>query len=375
MIKRIAYLSTFYPFRGGIAQFNASLFRGFEKTGYETKAYTFTRQYPDLLFPGQSQFVTDQDDTSTAIEAEQVLDSINPFTYLTAARKIAAFKPDLLVMKFWMPFFGPSLGTVAGHLMKKGTRVISILDNATPHETRPGDKFLTKYFLKRNSGFVVMSEAVKKDLLQIKPDAEFLFNPHPVYDHFGDKIPQEKAKQQLGLDPDKNTVLFFGLIREYKGLDILIKAFKDLPENYQLLVGGEVYGDPEYYHNLVTTLGLENRVHLNFRYIADQEVPVFFSAADVNVLPYKSATQSGILSIALHFDMPVIVTDVGGLKEIVKRGDIGLIASEPTPETITKKIREFFEKNHALGNNIQQYKEKYSWENMAQNIVNFADSL
>lgn len=377
MIKRIAYLSTFYPFRGGIAQFNASLFRAFDKQGYEAKAFTFTRQYPDLLFPGKSQYVTEEDDTSTAVEAEQVIDTINPLSYFTAAKKIAAFQPDLLVMKFWMPYFGPSLGTVAGRLKQKGTKVVSILDNAIPHETRPGDKFFTHYFLNRNSGFVVMSEAVKNDLMTIKPDARYLFNPHPVYDHFGDKLSQSEAQEKLGLDLNKKTLLFFGLIRDYKGLDVLIEAFKDLPSDYQLVVAGEVYGEEEPYRNLASEYGLEDRVQLNFRYIADQEVPLFFSAADVNILPYKSATQSGILSIALHFDMPVIVTDVGGLREIVERGQIGLIASQPSAEAIRDTVQQFFKEDQSrvLGQNIQEYKETYSWKNMANNIVEFAESL
>ncbi len=377
MIKRIAYLSTFYPFRGGIAQFNASLFNAFDNAGYEAKAYTFTRQYPDILFPGQSQYVTEQDDTSTVVKAEQILDTINPVSYYTAARKIAAFEPDLLVMKFWMPYFGPSLGTVAGILKKRGTKVVSVLDNAIPHETRPGDKVFTHYFMNRNSGFVVMSEAVKGDLQKIKPKAPYLFNPHPVYDHFGNKIPKDYAKNQLNLDPQKKTVLFFGLIRDYKGLDILIEAFKDLPEDYQLVVAGEVYGDAEAYKSLVKQYRLEDRVQLNFRYVADQEVPLFFSAADVNVLPYKSATQSGILSIALHFDIPVIVTDVGGLREIVERGDIGLIAKEPSAEAIQSKIREFFENDQeqTLDRNIQRYKDANSWQKLAKNIIDFADSL
>lgn len=377
MNQRVAFLSTFYPFRGGIAQSNANLLLAFQALGYTTQAYTFTRQYPDLLFPGRSQYVPKGDHTATAVKAEQVLDSLNPLTYWKTARAIRAFRPDLLILRFWMPFFGPSLGTVAGQLRKQGTTVISIIDNATPHEQRPGDTLLRQYFLNRLDGAVVMSEAVKADLASLKPDLPCLYHPHPVYDHFGERLSRAEAHQRLKLDPAKHTLLFFGLVRGYKGLDLLLEAFKALPADYQLVVAGEVYGDENTYLSQVADHPAAERIHFHFRYIDDQEVPVFYSAADLNVLPYRSATQSGILAVALHFEVPVVATDTGGLREVVEQADIGLIAPEPEPPQIAQTIQRFFQRKdpHAMAEHIRAYKQRHSWAQMAHSIGTFTQEL
>lgn len=377
MIQRVAFLSTFYPFRGGIAQSNASLYHAFQELGHETRAFTFIRQYPDLLFPGKSQYVTSSDKTAAAVKAEQTLDSLNPLTYLKTARAIQAFAPDLLILRFWMPFFGPSLGTVAGRLRKQGTRVISVIDNAIPHEQRPGDTLLTHYFLNRLDGAVAMSEAVKADLGRIKPQLPCYYHPHPVYDHFGKALPREEAKTKLGLDPKKRTLLFFGLVRSYKGLDLLLEAFKYLPADYELLVAGEVYGDEAPYRQQVAGHKVEARTHLHLRYIDDQEVPLFYSAADLNVLPYRSATQSGILAVALHFEVPVVATDTGGLREVVEQADIGLIAPAAEPEAIAGTIQQFFRDKapEGMAANIRTYKDSHSWKEMARQIETFTAEL
>lgn len=377
MIHRVAFLSTLYPFRGGIAQSNANLYHGFQELGYETHAYTFTRQYPDLLFPGKSQYVTEKDETAAAVNAEQLLDTLNPLTYLKTARAVKAFQPDLLILRFWMPFFAPSLGTVAGKLQKQGTTVISIIDNAFPHEQRPGDTFLTHYFLNRLDGAVVMSKAVQEDLKQLKPQLPTRYHPHPVYDHFGQGLPRTTAHERLNLDPDKKTLLFFGLVRSYKGLDLLLEAFKELPEDYQLLVAGEVYGDEEPYRQQLADHSAAERAHLHLRYIDDQEVPVFYSATDLNVLPYRSATQSGIMAVALHFEVPVMATDTGGLREVVEDADIGLIAPSSDPSAIAITIQDYFrEKDQAtMVSHIQRYKSQHSWKAMAADIGDFAETL
>jgi len=373
---RIAILSAFYPFRGGIAQSGASLYRALERQGHEVKAFTFTRQYPDLLFPGKSQYV-DETDQADPIPAEQVLDTINPVTYLTGARKVLDFKPDLLIVRFWMPFFAPSFGTIAGKAKKQGIKVISILDNVKPHESRPGDTFLTQYFLKRNAGFVAMSETVGQDLLALKPDAPYTLIPHAINDHFGAKVARDKAREQLGIPKGKKVVLFFGLVRDYKGLDLLLKAFANLPEEYHLLAGGEVYGDPNTYHQLVEEHNLHEQVTLHFMYIKDQEVPLYFSAADVLALPYKSATQSGIHSIGLHFELPAIATDVGGLRELIDQYNIGLVAEKAEPEAMKAIIESFFEENMGpqLEANIRQLKAEHSWDRFAEKLLEFAQSL
>ena len=371
---RIAYLSTFYPFRGGIAQFNASLYKELEEN-HQVKAFTFTRQYPDLLFPGKTQYVTN-DEKAKTVPSQAVLDSINPFSYLSAARKIKEFEPDLLIMKYWMSFFGPSLGTVA-KLMPNHTKVLTILDNVIPHESRFFDSMFSNYFLRQNDGFVAMSDTVKHDLLTLAPNARCLRKDHPLYDHFGDKIDASEAKTRLGLSKNKKTLLFFGFIREYKGLDVLIRAFDHLDDSYQLLIAGETYGSFEKYQTIINSISKRNQVYIFNDYIADDLVPLFFSAADVCVLPYRTATQSGITSIAYHFDVPIIATDVGGLKESIKHMQTGLIVNECEPDAVTNSIQEYYEKNlsEQFVSGIKTLKESLSWKSFANDVMEFADKL
>ncbi|HEY4785463.1 MAG TPA: glycosyltransferase [Bacteroidales bacterium] len=371
---RIAYLSTFYPFRGGIAQFNASLFRELEKK-HEVVPFTFTRQYPDMLFPGKTQYVTN-DENADPIKSIQVLDSINPLSYFNTAKHIKGFNPDLLIMKFWMSFFGPSLGTVAKRLHKQ-TKVITILDNVIPHEKRFFDNVLTKYFLRQNDGFIAMSETVKNDLVSLSPEAKYIKKEHPLYSHFGKKIDQLEARRQLNIPSDKKTLLFFGFIRDYKGLDILIKAFDLLDDSYQLVIAGETYGSFDKYQQLINSVKNKDQIYIFNDYISDEKVPTFFSAADVCILPYKSATQSGITSISYQFEVPLIATDAGGLKESIRHQSTGLIVDRCEPEPIALAIKEYFTGRLSMKfiPNIVKMKEELSWKNFADSLVEFAEKL
>lgn len=371
---RIAYLSTFYPFRGGISQFNASLYRELEKQ-HTVKAFTFTRQYPGMLFPGKTQMITN-DEKADPVDSMQVLDSINPATYFSTARKIRAFHPDLLIMKYWMSFFGPSLGTVA-KLMPADTRVITVLDNVIPHEKRFFDDAFTRYFLKQNDGFIAMSDKVLKDLLTLHPQAKYLRKDHPLYNHFGEGINRMTARAQLNLDPHKKTLLFFGFIRDYKGLDVLIDAFDRLDDSYQLVIAGETYGSFDKYDSMIRSISKKDSVFVFNDYISDQQVPGFFSAADVCILPYKSATQSGITSIAYHFELPIIATDVGGLKETIEDGKTGLIVSTCDPDAIAGTVRKFFDQHlsEKLIEGIREIKESLSWEQFAASLIDFSGKI
>ncbi|MCC8172704.1 MAG: glycosyltransferase [Parabacteroides sp.] len=371
---KIAYLSTFYPFRGGIAQFNANLYRALA-VRHEVIPFTFERQYPDFLFPGKTQYVT-PDDKAAVIESVPVLDTANPLGYGAAARRIAREQPDILVMKYWMSYFAPSLGYVAGKLKKQGCRVITVLDNVIPHEQKFFDRPLTRWFLHRNSGFIAMSEAVRNDLLALEPEAACLLKAHPLYNHFGEKTNPQEARRALGLDPAKKTVLFFGLIRDYKGLDLLIEAMNRLDEGYQLLIAGESYGSfAKYDAQIRQAKRLENIRVFNW-YIPDEEVPLFFSAADVCVLPYKSATQSGITSIAYHFDVPLIATDTGGLKESIGAQGTGLIVPEASAPAIAAAIEAFYGADrHRFVQSIGALKTSLSWENFAEALIRFAGTL
>jgi glycosyltransferase involved in cell wall biosynthesis len=373
---KFAYVSTFHPFRGGIAQFNARLMRELESGGHAVKPYTFTTQYPERLFPGKTQLVT-AEDVADPINAPRVLSSIGPLSWLSAPGVIAKDLPDVLLMKYWMSFFGPSLGTVSGRLRKKGVKALTVLDNVIPHEKRFFDAAFTRYFLARNDGFIAMSDKVKADLLSLRPDANVILLPHPLYDHFGAPLPMAEARRILGIADDRKVSLFFGFIRDYKGLDLLIDALAKLPSDHVLVIAGEPYGDMTKYHEAIARHGLKDRVVDRIRYIADQEVPVFFSAADAVILPYKGATQSGITAIAYHFGTPVIATDVGGLKESVEHDRTGLIVDRPDSAAIAQAMARFHQDGKAAvyRGRIAELREELSWKRFADQLVAFASSL
>ncbi len=367
---KIACLSTFYPFRGGIAQFNALLYQTLEEQGHEMNAYTFTCQYPKILFPGKTQYVT-KEDHAIIVDSKAVLNTVNPFSYESAARKILDWDPDVLVMKYWMSFFAPSLGHVAKKLRKKGKKVVCIIDNAIPHEPKFFDKPLTRLFFNQCTHFIVMSDAVRKDLLQLKPDANYILKPHPLYNHFGDKLARIDACKQLNLDENKKILLFFGLIRDYKGLDLLIDAMSALDESYQLVIAGECYGSFEKYEEQIKKSVAKERIKAMNHYIDDGLVPVLFSAADILVLPYKSATQSGVIPVAYHFELPVLGTDVGGLRETLEPPGTGVVC-EPNPESIAQGIVSMFETGISkfIGN-IREEKKNLSWEKFCDEMIGF----
>lgn len=338
------------------------------------KAFSFSRQYPDFLFPGKTQYVTPEDE-AMPVEADAILDTINPLTWVKTARAIRSWKPDLLVMKYWMSWFAPSLGYVARHC---GCKSVVVLDNVIPHEAHWFDRPLTRYFLKGCTGFVSMSESVEKDLLSLRPEAPHILRPHPLYAHFGPGMPREEAAAALGADPGKKTLLFFGLIREYKGLDILLEAFRELPREYQLIIAGEPYGSFDKYQKIIDSLPGKDRVHVFPDYIRDSEVKKFFCASDVAVLPYRSATQSGISSIAYHFDVPMIVTDVGGLKGTIGERGTGIVASEPSPEAIRKEILRYFSDaslREGCRKAIGVEKQRLGWDAFCASLTDFAATL
>jgi len=372
---KIAILSCFYPFRGGIAQFNACLYSELSRT-HDVKAYSFLRQYPEILFPGKTQFVT-PDDEAVSIESEALLDTVNPFSYINTLRNINKWAPDLLILRYWMPWFAPSLGFISRHINKK-CKVISILDNVIPHERRIGDRALTKYFLSGSDGFITLCHDVDKDLEAFGSNKPHIVLPHPLYSHFGGKLPNDGAKELLGLDKRKKTLLFFGLIRKYKGLDILLRAFDMLDDSYQLIIAGEPYGSFDEYSELIDASKGKERIKLFPKYIKDSEVKLYFSAADVTVLPYRSATQSGISSVSYHFEVPMIVTDVGGLKETIGERGTGLVAPSAEPESIKNEIERFFQysgiKDECI-KNIRSEKERLSWGSFSGSIIKFAQQL
>ena len=372
---KIAILSCFYPYRGGISQFNACLYGELSKE-HVVKAFNFKRQYPEFLFPGKTQFVT-ADDEAVPVESTSLLDTANPFTYGKTFRAIREWNPDILIVRYWMSYFAPSLGYITRR-MRKHCKVISILDNVIPHEPHFFDAPLTKYFLKGSTGCITLCEAVSKDLLDLKNDAHYTVLQHPLYSHFGDRMTREAAEKKLGLKSGKKNVLFFGLIRTYKGLDILLEAFGKLSEDYQLIIAGEPYGSFDKYQKIIDSLPNRQNVHTWLKYIKDSEVTDYFSAADIAVLPYRSATQSGISSVSYHFEVPMIVTDVGGLKETIGDRGTGIVAADGKPETIAAEITRYFstpELKDRFIENIRLEKERLSWKRFASGLIEFADEL
>ena len=311
------------------------------------------------------------------MESVSLLDTANPFSYIRTYRAIREWAPDVLIVRYWMSYFGPSLGYIT-RKMKKHCKVISILDNVVPHEPRFFDTPLTRYFLKGSTGCVTLCEAVSEDLLRLAPEARYTVIQHPLYSHFGARKDRVEAERKLGLEPGKKNLLFFGLVRKYKGLDILLEAFGMLSDEYQLIIAGEPYGSFEPYQQIIDRLPGKDRIVKDLKYIKDSEVADYFSAADLAVLPYRTATQSGISSVSYHFEVPMIVTDVGGLKETIGDRGTGLVAKEGTPQAIREEIEKYFADPKIAEEcirNIRTEKDRLSWNGFAERLIGFIGQL
>lgn len=369
---KIMLLGTAWPYRGGLASYNERLIHEFIAEGYDAEIITFTTQYPAFLFPGKTQYSTSQKPAD--IHITRLLNSVNPFNWYRVGRFVRKKSPDILLIKYWMPFMAPSFGTVARIVKRnKNTKVIAILDNIIPHEKRFYDKPFTNYFTKIIDGYVVMSNEVMSDLVSVDKLKPSILTPHPIFDNFGNGVDKTLACENLGLDPSVHYLLFFGFIREYKGLDLLLKAFSahDLKKyNLKLIIAGEYYTSKDKYLNLIAQYDLADRVYNFDRFIPDEEVKYFFCASDLLILPYRHATQSGVAQIAMHFDRPVIVTDVGSLSETVINGETGYVI-KPNPQEIAKAIIKFYEgeATATFSKQIQRYKKKYSWGALVNSIL------
>ena len=368
---KIVILGTAWPYRGGIADFNNRLAQEFIKEGNEVKIYTFTLQYPSFLFPGKTQYSPDPQ--PQGLDIVRRLNSVNPFNWIKVGRQIRRERPDLLIVPFWMPFMGPSTGFVSRMARKCGARRVAILHNLIPHEHKPGDRILSRYFIKSVDGFVALSESVRDDINLFDTKKPRTFSPHPLYDHFGELATREESLEHLGLDPAYRYILFFGLIRDYKGLDLLLRAYADSrlrDLNVRLLVAGEFYGSSDKYFQLEKELGLEGLIIWKNEFVPSDEVRFCFGAADIIAQPYKTATQSGVSQIAYHFGKPMLVTNVGGLAEIVPDGKAGYVV-EPDPARIADGLVDFFANNRQeqFAKGILDEKSKYSWSKMTQAIL------
>lgn len=369
---KICIVGPAFPLRGGIAAFDERLCVALMENNHEAFIISYSLQYPALLFPGKTQY--DPDGKAPAnIKIFTILNSINPFSWYKTASFINKNKPDLVIFRFWIPFMGPALGSIL-RLLQKDIKSLALVDNLIPHEHRPGDRTLTKYFMRGISKYIVMSEEVEKDVLQLKPEAKTKLLRHPIYDLYGLKTDKASSKRSLSIPEHKKVILFFGLIRKYKGLDLLIEAFSMMRhrEDIILLVAGEFYEDKNYYFELAQQLHVSDQIIWHDHFIPNDDVKLYFSAADLLGLPYRTATQSGVTQVAFHFEIPVIITDVGGLAEIILDEVNGLVA-QPDPISIKTQIENFFENNlsERLTKGMQTEKKKYQWDFFAHELVDF----
>lgn len=369
---RISLIGPFSPFRGGISDFNTALYNELDKS-HDIQLINYSTQYPKFLFPGKTQY---KDDVDESPKSERILSSINPFTWSKTANKITDFQPDIVIIHYWMPFFAPALRKISVSLKKKiDAKTIVICHNLIPHEKHSIDQFFTKMFINQIDRFVVMSKSVKLDLLKIVPNAKFRLTPHPIYNIFGNTIDKNIARKKFGIKA-KNVILYFGLIREYKGLDILLNCIPKIKQelnDFIIIVAGECYEKTEKYYAIIENLKIQDSVDLRLKFIPDNEVAQYFSAADVVALPYRTATQSGITQIAYNFNRPVIVSDVGGLAEIVPNGKTGYVV-KPDSSEFAKAIINFFkeDKFEEFSKNIQTHKQLFSWEIFVDKLMEVA---
>jgi len=368
----IVIIGTAYPYRGGLAAYNEMLARQFANEGHNVRVITFTLQYPGFLFPGKSQYL--EGAAPEGLKIDRKINSVSPFNWVSAGCSIRKDRPDLLIFKYWLPFMAPCFGTISRIARSnRHTKVVCVFDNVIPHEKRPGDKLLTKYFTGCIDGAIAMSRSVLNDLRLFRKDIPAKLSPHPLFDNFGAPVGREEALTKLGLDKGDSYLLFFGFIRSYKGLDLLIEAFADKRlrnRKLKLIIAGEFYEDSKPYKDMVEKYSISREIIFFERFINDDEVRIFFSAADLVVQPYKSATQSGVTQIAYHFEKPMLVTDVGGLREIVPDRLCGYVV-KPDPQEIADSITDFFgnDRKEPFTKNVIEEKKKFAWSKMTSSIL------
>ena len=365
---KITLLGPAHPYRGGLASIMETMAREYQSRGHEVRIYTFTVQYPSLLFPGKTQYV--ETPAPADLHIERVMNTVNPLNWVSLGLRLKREKPDMVLMKYWTPFMAPCFGTIARIARTNGvTKVVCQIDNVEPHEHHIIDKPCNHYYLGAVDGFVYMSEQVHGEL-NTYTQAPAIFSPHPMFENLGKAVERDEACKKIGINPAENYTLFFGLIRDYKGLDLLLEAWaKWQPEGRKLLIAGEFYASREKYIALIERLGLQDRVVLHDRFIADDDVKYYFSAADCLVLPYRTATQSGVTQIAYNFSLPMIVTRVGGLPEIVPDGRVGLVC-EPDADSIATAMQQIYSGDtlSVMRENFAEERKRFSWAAMCDKL-------
>ena len=374
--RKVIIIGPAFPFRGGIANFNNALAQEYYDRGDEVILYSFTLQYPGFLFPGTTQY--ESGEAPKNLKIKTLINSVNPFNWINVARKINAEKPDYVIIRYWLPFMAPCLGTIA-RLLNKKIKILAITDNVIPHEKRIGDTLLTRYFVKSCDAFLSLSASVLDDLSKFTNTTYKKFIPHPIYNVFGDKIPKAKALENLGLNSEDKHLLFFGFVRKYKGLDLMLKAMGDSrikAMGIKLIIAGEFYDDKTEYTDLISDLGIAKNIIMKSDFIPVNKVKDYFCAADMITQTYRTATQSGVTQIAYSFDRPMLVTDVGGLAEIVPHNKVGYVTSQ-NPTEIADAIIDFYTNNKEeyFSDNTSMEKKRYSWELFVEGLVELMNSV
>ncbi len=374
---KIIIIGPAYPYRGGIATFSVRMAGAFQEDGHEVSISTFSLQYPRFLFPGKTQYADDP--APKGIKIYRQINAVNPLNWMRVGALLKREKPDLVIVKYWLPFMGACLGTILRRIKRnKTTKVVAFLHNIIPHEERLGDRWLTSYFVKPVDAFISMSEAVMEDLSEFDQQKPRAFHPHPIFDHFGAPVSRKDAAEFLKLEDDIDYILFFGIVRDYKGLDWLLEAFSKTraKKKAKLIIAGEFYADQQQYEKLIIDLGIKERVILHDHFIKNAEVKYYFSLANLVAQPYKNATQSGVTQIGYHFNCPMLVTKVGGLPEMIPDHKIGLVVA-PAVDQIAAAIDEYF-KDHleeTFKANFPTEKRKYSWEGLTDKIYSLYEKI
>jgi D-inositol-3-phosphate glycosyltransferase len=377
-VSKIVIIGPAHPLRGGIAALNERLTQALQDEGHQVIIYSFSLQYPKFLYPGKTQYTDDP--PPPGMEIRTRINSVNPFNWVSVGKEIRRENPDLVLVRFWLPFMGPALGTILRRVRKnRKTRVICIADNIIPHEKRPGDRPFTRYFLKPVQGLLAMSRSVLQDLDQFDRSKPRIFSPHPVYDIYGDQMDKAAARKALSLDPDEPFILFFGFIRDYKGLDLLLEAMGDerlQQMGLKLIVAGEYFSDPAPYEAIIDRLNLKDRIIKTEGFIPNYAVGQYFCAADMVVQPYRSATQSGVTQIAYHFDKPMLVTDVGGLPEIVPHEKAGYVVPV-NAAAIADALHDFYsrQREEEFRGHVREEKKRFQWDHFVAQIFSLSDEI
>ena len=376
-MAKVFIIGPAYPLRGGLASFDELFCEALNKQGHQCEIISYSLQYPNFLFPGSTQYHVNGTAPKN-ITIHTLINSVNPLSWFKTAFFIKKQKPDFIIFRFWIPFMGPALGTIARLVKKQNIKVLAITDNVIPHEKRVGDKQLASYFIKGCDGFVTMSKSVMSDLEKFTNTTNKKYLLHPLYTAFGEKIPRQEARLKLNLKQEDHVILFFGLIRKYKGLDLLIEAFSLLKTNpnNKLLIAGEFYEDKQPYLDLISKYHIEEQVILLDQFIPNDEVKLYFSAANIVALPYRSATQSGVTQVSFHFEVPTLVTNVGGLGEIIPHNVAGYVV-EPNPKAIANSIDDYFEnkKEQQFTEGMKHEKQKYEWSIFVNEVVDLYNGL